>query len=422
MKKCEKCGLSFSDDVNFCPKCGEKLVEEKATCPSCGAPIEEGALFCTQCGAKLGEEPKEEAKPVEEVPKEETPKNNKAIKVVNIVTSAISLLALLFCLIGVFGPILNVVGDTSIGSSATMDMHYFFETYPKALEQLSQYPRQTYYSYSMSMYIFEMVLYIGGMIGCFVVSIIATVNTIVALTKQEEPKLKLAFSAGTSMLPIILFAMARYSASVSAGATSGYTELGWGAGLIVASLFLIFSCMAVKKIVTSITNKSNVVPSILRTVAGLILLILLFNVFGPLSSAKVNYGYTSYTISTNGYIFGELALNAYSSSTSATLDSDLLNTGMFSLLFTLVGMVMLINGFKKVMDDSKAAPIVFTSLSFIFLIVAAALSTSALERGINSNMFEYSFASGPIAGIVLMLVMVLPAVIIANVFDKGEQK
>lgn len=392
MKKCEKCGLSYNDDVNFCPKCGEKLVEE----------------------------PKEEAKPIEEAPKEETPKNNKAIKVVNIVTSAISLLALLFCLIGVFGPILNLVGDSTIGT--TMDMHYFFEEYPKALEQISQYPRQAYYSYSMSMYIFEMVLYIGGMIGCFVVSIIATVNTIVALTKQEEPKLKLAFSAGTSMLPIILFALARYSVRVSAGATSGYTELGWGAGLIIASLFLIFSCMAVKKIVTSITNKSNVVPSILRTVAGLVLLILLFNVFGPLSIAKVNYGYTSYSMSANGYIFGEIALNAYSSSTSATLDSNLLNTGMVSLLFTLVGMVMLINGFKKVMDDSKAAPIVFTSLSFLFLIVAAALSTSAFERGLNSNTFEYSFASGPIAGIILMLVMVLPAVIIANVFDKGEQK
>ena len=424
MKKCENCGLSFDDNMNFCPKCGTKLSEEKAKCPSCGAPVENDDKFCMKCGASLSSEVKEEAKEeakVEEIKAEDKPKDNKAVKIINIIACSVSLLALFFFFIGMFGSIFTATGTGST-EQVNMDMKYFFETYPKSLEQLKALPRTAYYSFASSMYIVELILYVGGMIACLVLSIIGTIRTIIALAKKKEPELKLVFSAGASMLPIILFAVARYSATIKEPGVTISTELGWGAGLIVAGLFLALSCVIAKNIVTAASTKTNVVPTILRSAAALVMLILLFSAFGPLSTMTYNTGMYSYDISMNGFYYGELAISQYSASTSATLNGGAFNAAIFSLIFTIISMVMLFNGYGKVTQDSKAAPIVFTALSTFFLILAAACSLVANQNYVGQNEYiTYKFASSPIAGIVLSLVLVLPAIIVANVLSKKKE-
>lgn len=59
MKRCNNCGQTYNEDLNFCTQCGrvletivETVEEPNKVCPNCGAVIEdENALFCYSCGA-----------------------------------------------------------------------------------------------------------------------------------------------------------------------------------------------------------------------------------------------------------------------------------------------------------------------------------------------------------------------------------
>ncbi|MCH5316491.1 MAG: zinc ribbon domain-containing protein [Eubacterium sp.] len=64
MKKCNNCGQTYDEEMNFCPQCGgtiEKIIETveetNTVCPNCNSVIDNSsASFCSFCGASLAEE------------------------------------------------------------------------------------------------------------------------------------------------------------------------------------------------------------------------------------------------------------------------------------------------------------------------------------------------------------------------------
>lgn len=54
---CEKCGKSYSNEVNFCPDCGTPKSNQKLKkiCSSCGIEVDGKTKFCPSCGQKIGE-------------------------------------------------------------------------------------------------------------------------------------------------------------------------------------------------------------------------------------------------------------------------------------------------------------------------------------------------------------------------------
>ncbi|MGX8852944.1 zinc ribbon domain-containing protein [Amedibacillus sp. YH-ame10] len=54
---CEKCGKSYSNEINFCPDCGtpKSNKRNKNICSSCGIEVDEKIKFCPSCGQKIGE-------------------------------------------------------------------------------------------------------------------------------------------------------------------------------------------------------------------------------------------------------------------------------------------------------------------------------------------------------------------------------
>ena len=459
MRRCLKCGSMFDDYTNFCPNCGEKLVDDQPRCPSCGTPFAEGDKFCKNCGAKLEAEeaPKEVApveEPVQEEPKvEEEPKEEeiiapipvvedqepakaeeeekpqeekkedqprKGIKIVNMIAAGLCLLAGLFFLIGMWGDIFYANGY-GLGSSS-FNIKYLTVDYPDQLNQLKgMYPRDTYYTYCVGMWVLQLILCFGGMVACAVLSIISIVKNILAMTKQGEPNVKLTTAAGASMLPIILFVLARNALSMTGGGYAVESTYGWGSKMIIAGLVFVMGGIIAKKITEAACKKENIAPAIIRSAVAIVMFILLFAAFGPLTEVKQTSGYTVVTASFNGYQFAESAIDAYSQSTDAVFNYTLFYDGFFSLVISIVGMALLFVAFAKNNNDSKVAPIVNSAIAGVMLIVSAALSLFASQEYIGTaSGIEYNFADGPISGIVLLLVLVLPGLIVSNILTKKK--
>lgn len=54
--KCNNCGATMLDTVNFCTECGtklEKIEETISRCINCGSELKEGANFCVECGTPI---------------------------------------------------------------------------------------------------------------------------------------------------------------------------------------------------------------------------------------------------------------------------------------------------------------------------------------------------------------------------------
>lgn len=54
--KCNNCGATMLDTVNFCTECGtklEKIEETISRCINCGSELKEGANFCVECGTPV---------------------------------------------------------------------------------------------------------------------------------------------------------------------------------------------------------------------------------------------------------------------------------------------------------------------------------------------------------------------------------
>ena len=470
MKKCPKCGLTFDDNTNFCPACGEKLVKEEPKCPSCGTPYEEGDKFCKNCGAKLGaqEAPKEEPKPVEqpkeepkveekpkeepavvpapvvkeeskpepvkeeakvEEPKPEEKQSSKGQMIVNMIIAGVCLLAALFLFIGIFGPVFSA--KMTYGGSyqrTSYGFKYFFKDGPDNLRSIrdANMPRSSYYNYCLSQFALECVFFFGGMAGCLACTIVGVVKNIMALTKKQEPNIDILITAGTLRLLSVLYLYAKYANDVNAAGYYVNTSFGWGGGLIITALAFLLAASAAKNIFGAISKKDGIPGAIVRAVASLVIFILIFNVFSPLTKIVGSNGYYTERISTNGYSFAETVLSAYSQSSSGTLQTGIFVPGIMSLYFAFAGMLVMLAAFKKSLDEkSKTAPIVNTALALFFLILSAGLSLSATyayaEYAGLSSGYVINFASGPVAGIVLTFVVVLPALIVSNILGKKKE-
>ena len=276
MKKCPKCAITFDDDSKFCPNCGTELIEVIDT------PVEE-----------VPEEPKEEVveKREDKTPetaskKEISPEGKeKAKKIINIIIAAICLFAMTFIVSGVFGDILVVSTPTISTVPTSIGLKYFFKTYPETLQELkSQIPGSMYYNYSLIMFIFECILYFGGMVASVVLAVFAIIKNIKSLTKHYEPNTKLVFASAAAMLPIILFISARLYAEREVVLE---TSTGWGASLLITGFVFAFVAITVKKIALAIIEKKNLAVTIVRSVSALLLLIFLFNAFYPLTLLKI---------------------------------------------------------------------------------------------------------------------------------------
>ena len=492
MKKCPKCGLTFDDQTNFCPACGERLVKEEPKCPSCGAPISEGDKFCKNCGARLEaapkaeepqkveETPKEEPKPepvkeepapvvvpvpveeepveeeapleeqpveeqpveesnkeekveevpspVEETPKEET-KPNKGVLIANMIAAGLCLLAALFLIIGMFGPVFSLTA--SYGGTyqhTTYGFKYLLKDGPEQLRQIREagFPRSSYYSYCVSQFALECVLFFGGLAGCLACTIVGIVKNIMALTKKQEANIDVLVTAGSLRLLIILFCYAKYANKASAAGYFIKYDFGWGGGLIIAGLAVCLTAAIGKMIFGAISKKDGIPSAIVRSVVSIAIFALVFSIFSPLTKIIGSNGYYTETLSVNGYTFAETALQAYSQSSSGELQTQIFIPGIISLYFAFAGMILMFTAFKKALDQkSKAAPIVNAAVALFFLILSAGLSLSATlayaEYAGMLSGYAFTFASGPIAGIVLTIVIVVPGLIVSNVLNKSKE-
>ena len=481
MKKCPKCGLTFDDNTNFCPACGERLVKEEPKCPSCGAPISEGDKFCKNCGARLEaapkaeepqkveEAPKEEPQPepvkeepapvvvpapveeepveeeapleeqsveepieeeekveevpspVEEAPKEEA-KPNKGVLIVNMIAAGLCLLAALFLVIGMFGPVFSARGT---GQYTAYAFKYFFKDKPDTLRQIRDLnlPRSTYYSFELSQFVLECVLFFGGLIGCLVCTIIGIVKNIMALTKKQEPNIDLLLTAGSLRLLIIFLFAAKFATESNVSGAYIDTDFGWGGGLTVAALAVCLTAALGRNIFGAISKKENLPSTIVRSATTIFAFVIAFAAFAPLTKVTYYNGYYTESVSLNAYSFAETAIAQYSYSSSAELNDVIFVPGLMSMFLSFAGMLIMFAAFKKALDSkSKAAPIVNSVLAALFLIVAGVLSIVSCQEYIGTGgTYRYGFASGPVAGIALIFVIVIPGLIVSNILNKSKE-
>ena len=422
MKKCLKCGQSYPDNTNFCPECGEKLVEE-IVCPKCGAPIAEDDKFCKACGAKLSQEvekiKEEVAVPAEEKVVDHEENKRKANRVINIIVSAFMLFAATFLIIGVFGNMLTVTSNLlGTESNSSIGLTYFFRDYPNTLRQLfDAYPYKEYFSYSLSMFILESVLYYFGIIACLIFTVFGMIKNIQSITRKQEPHTKLMFAAGASMLPIVLLLLARIKTE------SSYinVELGWGASLIVSGLVFTLIGVSILRVGKSIINKDNVASTVISTGSALVLFVLLLNAFNPLITVKQTVGSQTIKLSSSGIMAAESALMRFSSSTSAVLNNGAFVNGLISFVFAIAGLVMLFLAYRTALKGNKVSPIVFAGVTFVALIISASLSVAAYTslNGDNQNL-SYSFAGGVVSGIVLLNFVIASLIVSASLRKNKE--
>ena len=425
-KVCANCGRELKDGLKFCPYCGTKVpLEEAPKEEPVKDPIEnedeiDEDLDVSEDASAEPDLPKEEPAPKEEEPK--TNAKNKVNTIINMIAAGFCLLTALFFIIGVFGPVFRVSSGTDFQNYG---IKYLVKDAPETLRNIKDagYPRGTYYSFMLSVYVLEMVLYFGGMAGCLALTIVGLVKNIKALVKKGEPNTNLLMGAGMLRLLAMFMFYAQYASS---GGGMGYyitSSFGWGGSLIITGLAILLACNVAKNIVGAIIAKNNLVTNIVRSAVSIVLFILIFNIFGPLTLVIQTNSYYTIKMQMNGVVYVPSVLAAYSASTDATLKSSVFYPGLFSFAFAFSGLIMLFNAYKKTFEeDGKAGPIVLSALSLIFLIVAAALSLSALTEyiGVSSNIV-YSFAPGPIAGIVLIIVLVIPGLVVSNIFNKKKE-
>ena len=423
-----KCNTTFEDGTNFCPKCGSKLVDVDV-CPQCGSPISKEDVFCKKCGHRLKEEVKKEepAPVVAKAPEEPKERSEKPLQIMNMVICSVLFLAILFLVIGVFGD-MYVFSSPYLGLQNVYGIKYFVHDGPISLSKIASYEwaNDSYYTYELMCFIAESFLYFSGMVLCIVFTIIALVKNIKAISNKAEPNLKFSFAAGASMLPIMLLYFGKYNAGGSLGSIYLDSKFGWGGGLIIAALAIILVCHITSKIFVSIYKKQNIAPTIIRSGVALVLFILLFNVFGPLTKLDYTYSGVTTSISLNGYAFSETALQGYSSTpTGNSAYYNIFISGMFSLLFTIAGLCMLFFAYRSTLKENKVSPIVMSGLSMLFLVIAAVCSTSATEEYIRfvsgaTTGLTFSFGSAPIVGIV-MLNLVMASLIVSSALTKKEE-
>ena len=437
---CPNCGRELKDGVKFCPYCGTKVPLEEA--PKEEAPkdpienedeidedIDESLDASTDPDISKQEEPakKEEPTPKQEPVKKEEPKSqektqSKVNKIINMIVAGFCLLTALFFFIGVFGPVFRVSTDSQFRS---FGMNYFFKDGPESLRNIRDagYQKGTYYSFMLSTFVMEAVLYFGGMAGCLALTIVGLVKNIKALVKKSEPNINLLMGAGMLRLLAMFMFYAEYSVSGSGIGNYISSSFGWGGGLIIAGLSVLLFCQVSRSIAGAIITKNNLVGNIVKSVVAIVLFILVFNVFGPLTMVVQNNGYYTIRMRLNGVNYVPSVLASYSMSSDATLNSGVFYPGIISFAFTFAGLIMLFNAYKKTFEDSKAGPIVLSALAFFFLILAASLSLSAIVEyiGTASNIV-YTFASGPIAGMVVILVLVIPGLVVSAIFNKKKEQ
>ena len=438
MKKCPKCGLIYGDDMNFCTVCGEKLASENL-CHQCGKKVPDGSNFCPNCGACVNESKKAQPTPSNEEHGEEVRQaaetndskvesREKALKIVNIIVASVSLLAALFFMIGIFGDIYRVYGNTMGYEEETINLNYFFNVMPNSINRIKELElqRSDYLVYSIFSFSFECFLYFGGMAACLVLMVFGIVKNIKAIVKKTAPNLSLLFAAGASMLPIILLYTAKINAEANITGYTLTTELGWGANLIISGLSILLVCSVLTNIFNSISKKKDLAPTIIRSIVGIAIFALLFNAFGPMTKVTINNGV--YSMSFNGYAFAETGLAAYSfSSDSPYIYYSIFIDGFSSLLFSIAGLIVLFFAYKGTLKSKKASPIVLSALSVTFLIIASALSqvttTLYVKTALGSDTLNYmtiGWGVSSIAGIVLILVLVLPGSIVANALSSKK--
>ena len=420
-----KCNTTFEDGTNFCPKCGSKLVDVDV-CPQCGSPISKEDVFCKKCGHRLKEEvKKEEPAPVAaKAPEEPKERSEKPLQIMNMVICGVLFLVILFLFIGVWGDMYQLYSST-LGMRATIGINYFVHDQPQAIAQYAQasWANDSFMTYTILCFVVESFLYYSGIILCVTFSIISLVKNIKAISNKTEPNLKFPFIAGASMLPIMLLNFAKYNGSSTIPTYNIVSSFGWGGGLIIAALTILLTCHMTLKIFEACYKKENIAPTIIRSVTALVIFILMFNIFGPLTSMNVT-GYGE--IAVNGYAFGEASLHAYSLNmgTSTYLYAIFMD-GIFSLLFSIAGLLMIFFAYRLTLKGNKASPIVMSGLCMLFLIIAAVFSTVGTEEfmyrmyGISSNV-RYGFASGPIAGIIMLNIVMASLIVSAALTKKKE--
>ena len=98
-----------------------------------------------------------------------------------------------------------------------------------------------------------------------------------------------------------------------------------------------------------------------------------------------------------------------------------------SAFMAFAGMLLMFASFKKALDEkSKAAPIVNAGFALFFLILAATFSlvatTAYAQYAGMSDSYHFTFASGPVAGIVLIIAIVIPGLVVSNIFSSKKEQ
>ena len=284
-------------------------------------------------------------------------------------------------------------------------------------------PRSTYYSFELSQFVLECVLFFGGLIGCLICTIIAIVKNIMALTKKQEPNIDLLLTAGSLRLLIIFLFAAKFATEANVSGAYIDTDFGWGGGLTVAALAICLTAALGRNVVGAVSKKENIPSTIVRSVTTIFAFIIALAAFAPLTKVTYYSGYYTESVSLNAYSFAETAIAQYSYSSSAELKDEIFVPGLMSMFLSFAGMLIMFGAFKKALDPkSKAAPIVNSVLAVFFLIVAGVLSLISCQEYIGSGSgYGYGFASGPVAGIVLIFVIVIPGLIVSNVLNKSKE-
>lgn len=407
MKKCLKCGTTFADDVNFCPNCGEKLVEVNV-CPKCGETVSIGDKFCKKCGAKLTKDevvktPVEE-KPVEkEVAVDSAEKKEKTKRIMNVIVAAICLFAVAFISIGVFGNLFSIRYDFD-SLNKNIGFEYFVKSYPETLGQLSSSIGDSgYYRYLVIMFVIESIFYYGGIIASVILSIFAIIRNIKAIINKSEPNTKLAFAAGASMLPIILFLGARMSIEYKSFLS---TSLAWGANMVITGLVFIFIAISTKKIAKAFIEKENIASAFISTAASFLLLIFIFNAFYPIVTVKQVSDIGTATVTTSGIYFAETVMSKYASTGTALSDVEIgsLITGVLSFVFSIMGIAMIYLAYQNSLKDKKISSIIYVGVTYLLVILAGGLSVAAARLYLNDNVnnYNYGLAGGPICALVFL--------------------
>lgn len=456
MKKCLKCGVEYEDKDTFCPVCGEKLVSLNV-CKNCGQPVDAKDTFCRHCGHKIEKEYKCEKcgatvnpdskfcpecgakidKPVVSVAASETKNETKTIslspkKVLFMLFNSVMLILLVLMFVGCFGDILvtRVTLSSSSISDSKLSIEYFFGKAIKDIQENAQhYQYPEYTNYSIFLLILEYFCWIAAIASIVLGFVVSAVNCYRGfINKDYSFKGKFYVLAFTTALPyLLLFSVLNetnitmtssslYSGSSLTTSMTAKTVYGWGTTMILVSVIIGMSLLAIQKIVNAYFEKKSLIRETICSILKLTFFIVFIFSFGNIigidysESGSVAKGYA-----TVHQIFAN-ELSSYSMNSIKSVPNGATNCMIATFLLfvaALFGVILLESLFNA---ESRFVMYVISFLMLAMMLTGYILayngvldylaeSSADSYSGIAKDAFKYS-AMGIVTPIIIVLSVV----------------